>query len=242
MHPVLRKLSNFAPFSDDEQRHIEQLFSRTQKVAEREVIVWEDDKPVDLIFLLEGMAQRSKVLHNGRRQILAIMVPGDPCDRGVTLLERRDHSLVALTEGTIARVDGETLESLLAENEKMRDAFQWASLVEEAIAREWITNVGQRDAIERAAHLFCELFYKLSAVGLTEGLSYRLPLIQRDLADCLGISDVHANRVLQAMRSENLIAFGDKRLTVLDLPRLERRAGFDPLYLHLGAKYRGLKR
>lgn len=238
MHPVVKKLSTFASFSKSEEEQVEHLFSRTQVVADKEVIAWEDEPAEDIIFVMEGFVHRAKMLTNGRRQILAFMSPGDACDRGVSILDRRDHSLVALGEGIIARVSHQKLEALLTETNKLRDAFQWATLVEESIAREWITNIGQREAPERAAHLFCEMFYKLRAIDQVEGMSYRLPLTQRDLSDAIATSEVHANRVLQALRAQHLIAFGDKRLTILDLQGLERFAGFDPTYLHLSAKYR----
>jgi len=107
----------------------------------------------------------------------------------------------------------------------------------EAIFSEWIVNVGQRMAIQRMAHLFCEAYYLHKAIGLVDGKSFLLPLTQTDLADALGISAVHVNRSLQQLRKQRLIAFGDKQLTILDLAGLKDLAGIDLTYLHLEAHY-----
>jgi CRP-like cAMP-binding protein len=106
-------------------------------------------------------------------------------------------------------------------------------LVEEAIAREWILNVGQRNALERMAHLFCELLYRFRAVGLNQGMSCTLPLTQVELAESLGLSSVHVNRTLQALRRRKLITLDAGTLTLRDLPALEELSLFNPEYLHL---------
>jgi CRP-like cAMP-binding protein len=105
--------------------------------------------------------------------------------------------------------------------------------VEEAIAREWITNVGQRDAAERMAHLFCEIFIRLRAVGLTNGHSCELPITQEQLGDATGMTNVHVNRTLQALREQGLIILKGKTLTIPDLEALQRAALFNANYLHL---------
>jgi CRP-like cAMP-binding protein len=106
-------------------------------------------------------------------------------------------------------------------------------LVEEAITREWIVNVGQRNALERTAHLFCELLYRFRAVGLNQGLSCTLPLTQVELAETLGLSAVHVNRTLQELRRQKLITLDDGRLTIQNLRILEELSFFNADYLHL---------
>jgi CRP-like cAMP-binding protein len=139
----------------------------------------------------------------------------------------------------MVRVTDSALERALLDSHKLRHAFSWAGLVEESIGREWIANVGQRSAIERLAHLFCEIFYRLSPMNLAHEHKFRLPMTQTDLAETAGISAVHVNRTLQELRTRNLIAFGDKLVTILDPDALESLAGFDPTYLHQKARYRG---
>ncbi|MGN6101637.1 MAG: Crp/Fnr family transcriptional regulator [Devosia sp.] len=116
---------------------------------------------------------------------------------------------------------------------RLRQALWWDWLVKLAIQREWTLNVGRRDAFERLAHLFCELYFRLEAVGMTEGPSVQLPLTQTDLAEATGLSAVHINRTLQEMRSAGLVILRDHVLTIPDLPALQVAAMFNPAYLHL---------
>jgi CRP-like cAMP-binding protein len=239
VHPVVRKLSLFATLSADEARAIERACSDTFVAEAQSPIAREDEPPINVFFLLEGFACRSKFVPSGRRQILSFMIPGDSCDVGISALERRDHSITTLAPSVWARVPDATLLHLVREHPKIQAALNWATLVEEAIGREWIVNVGARSALSRAGHVFYELYHRLHAIGLADRLNYQLPLIQTDLADALGISPVHANRTLQELRRQKLLAFGDKRMIILDLKGLEEVAEFEPTYLHLQARYQG---
>lgn len=172
-------------------------------------------------------------MEDGRCQIIAFMLPGDSCDIGVSRLDRRDHSLVTLDKSDIAHAPDSALLAILEKRPRLASAFQWAQLVEAGITREWLLNIGQRDAGERMAHLFCEVYHRMKALGLSEGLSCRLRLTQTELGDVVSLSAVHVNRTLQALRHDGLIAYGSGRLTILDLAGLEDYAQFDPTYLHL---------
>ena len=239
MHPVIRKLSVFASFSQVEESAVALALGNIHVIKVGQSFGRQDDRPDGLRFLISGFACRHKLIENGQRQILSFMLPGDGCDMGVTLLERRDHSLTALTTCRVAFTSDEAMEHVLEQYPKLKAAFRWASLVEESISREWIANVGQREAAARAAHVFCELYYRWKAIGQAEGMNFELPITQADLADALGISVVHANRTLQELRHRKLIAFGDGRLTILNLEELEQLAEFDLTYLHLEARYDG---
>jgi CRP-like cAMP-binding protein len=237
MHPVLRKLSTFATFSAEEVAAVESAFTDVFHVVANTLVAREDEHTEHAIFLLDGFICRQKHLPTGNRQILSFVLPGDGCDIGVSLLERRDHSLLAMTHCTLVTVSDVTIDNLALQYPRIRAALRWATMQREAIFSEWIVNVGQRMAIPRMAHLFCEAYYLHKAIGLVDGKSFLLPLTQTDLADVLGISAVHVNRSLQQLRKQRLVAFGDKRLTILDLARLEDLAGIDPTYLHLEARY-----
>jgi CRP-like cAMP-binding protein len=237
MHPVIRKLGLFAAFSPAEERALQLAFSHTLEVPAKSAVVREDDPPSYMYFLLEGFCTRQKSLPNGRRQILSFMLPGDACDIGITLLDRRDHTVVAATTSYFARISGSALEHISEQYPKVRAALQWASLVEESIAREWIINLGQRSSEARTAHLICETYFRMEALGLNQGPSYTLPLAQADLADALGISSVHVNRTLQDLRRKGLISFSDRRMTILDPGGLAEVSDFDRTYLHLTSRY-----
>lgn len=237
MHPIVRKLGLFAQFTPEEQRAVLLAFSQTLQVPAKSPVAREDDPPSHVYFLLDGFCTRQKTLPNGRRQILSLVLPGDACDVGVTLLDRRDHSLVATIPSRLARVSGATLDEISEQFPRVRAALRWASLVEESIAREWIVNVGQRSAEARAAHLICETYCRMDALGLAQNLSFDFPLAQVELADALGISPVHVNRTLQDLRRKELIVLADRRLTILDLDGLTAVSGFDTGYLHLASRY-----
>jgi CRP-like cAMP-binding protein len=108
----------------------------------------------------------------------------------------------------------------------------WVTLVDEATLREWIVNLGQRQAGEAVAHLLCELLVRLEAVGLVQGGDYDLPLTQVELGDTLGLSNVHVNRVLKQLRTKGLVTVSERAVHIPDVNRLKDFAGFDPNYLH----------
>jgi CRP-like cAMP-binding protein len=148
-------------------------------------------------------------------------------------LKRMDHSIGAIAPSRVATIAPDNVLGLMHTYPALTRALWWTTLVEEAIAREWIVNVGQRNALERMAHLFCELLYRFRAVGLNEGLSCALPLTQVDLAETLGLSSVHVNRTLQQLRRRNLITLDAGTLTIQNLPALEQLSFFNADYLHL---------
>jgi CRP-like cAMP-binding protein len=112
-------------------------------------------------------------------------------------------------------------------------AFWRETLIDAAIFREWVTNVGRRDAYSRMAHVLCEMLLRLRAVGLAEDNACDLPITQVEFADAIGVSTVHVNRVLQDMRADGLIETKGTQVSVPDWERLKHAGDFDPTYLHL---------
>jgi CRP-like cAMP-binding protein len=133
----------------------------------------------------------------------------------------------------VVRLTPQTVADILENYPAVARALRMGTLVDEATLREWLLNVGCRSALERIAHLFCELLLRLRAVGLASENSYELPLTQADLGDTTGLSNVHVNRTLQELRRQGLIELRGRRLTILNLPRLRAIAEFKPNYLHL---------
>ena len=231
--PLIRKLENFAPLRGDDKRALDALAVREVKCYDaREDVIHDGDRPGHVHVVLDGFACRYKTLEDGRRQITAYFVPGDFCDLHVFVLRAMDHSIGALTPCTVSLVPREAVLDLLARPALAR-ALWWATLVDEAVLREWVVNLGRRDARERVGHVLCELHMRLRAVGLADGDACELPLTQTELADTLGLSTAHINRTLQQLRAEGLIELRGKRLTILDAARLRETALFDPNYLHL---------
>ena len=151
----------------------------------------------------------------------------------MALLREMDHSIATISECIIADIKTEVIEDLVQHHPRITRALQWSALTDESTLREWLVSMGRRNAVDQMAHLFCELLIRLRAIGRTSGDSYELPLTQEELGDTLGLSVVHVNRILQALREERLISFKGRRLTILDFERLKARAGFKPNYLHL---------
>jgi CRP-like cAMP-binding protein len=233
---LIRKLEQFATLSAEDKRALELAASqKTRHVGTREDVIREGDRPRHVNLILEGYACRYKSLEDGRRQILAFCIPGDLCDARMFILKQMDHSIGALSPVRLAEIPGEAFVALTESSPPIARAFWWNALVEEAIAREWTLNVGQRSAYERMAHLLCEFFIRLQGVGLANGDSCELPMTQAELADALGLSTVHVNRTLQELRANRLITLRGKTLVIHDLGALEQAALFNPNYLHLGA-------
>lgn len=183
--------------------------------------------------LLDGLIGRYKDLKNGQRQITHVHVAGDFADLHGFTLKRLDHSLLALTPCTIARASHAKLREITETLPHLTRIMWFSTNVDAAIHREWEVSLGRRSAIQRAAHFFCELHVRLGAVGLAEEDGYRLAISQAELAECLGLTPVHVNRVLRELRERSLMEFRNGRVAFQDLPGLKRLAEFDPGYLYL---------
>jgi CRP-like cAMP-binding protein len=231
---VVAKLERFTLLdAADRELLIRLANERKVKFRAHNDIIREGEKPRGVNLFLRGWAARYKTLQDGRRQILAFLVPGDICDLNIYLLRGMDHSIRAISPVTLAELGAGAFETMSREHPRLLQALAWDSLVGAAIQREWTFNLGQRSAYERIAHLFCELYVRLHAVGLVQGSRIGLPLTQADLAEATGLSVVHVNRTIQEMRANNLIRWQRGELEVPDLRELIAIASFDPNYLHL---------
>jgi len=232
-NPLTMKLGSFVDLSKDDLDHLNHLASFPSRMRSGRDIIREGERPENVILLLTGWAYRYKVLADGRRQIVAHLLPGDLCDTHVFILGRMDHSIGLLSDATVAAISRETIIEVTERAPTIARALWWSTLVDEAVLRHWLINIGQRDAYDRTAHLFCELWERAAQVGLVNGNAFDLPLTQEQLGDSLGLTAVHTNRVLQRMRGEGLITFQGKRLAILDMEGMRGAAAFDPSYLHL---------
>lgn len=229
------KLEHYVRLSADDQEAVSALSrSNIRSIPARRDIVREGEHPEFLNLILDGWAIRHKMLEDGRRQILAFLIPGDLCDLNVFILKEMDHSIGAVTPVTLAQIQRETLEDLERKRPRLHHALTWDMLVQVAIQREWTINLGQRSAIERVSHLICELFTRLDAVGLCIDGSCHIPITQTDVSEATGITPVHVNRTMQELRSEGLIEWKGREVHVPDMDALKRLAMFNDNYLHLG--------
>jgi len=236
MNPLIRKLETFTKLSGDDKLALQGLMSDVRQVQARAAILEEAATPTHAHLIVEGFACRCKILSSGERQITSFLIPGDLCDGHLLVLEAMDHTIETITPCRIAYIPHRMLHHLTEHHPAITRALWWTSLVEEGVAREWITNVGRRPANKRVAHLLCEMIVRLRMVGLASDHGCDLPLTQNDLADATGLTSVHVNRVLQELRAAGLITLRRKKLTVERFEALTDFADFHPNYLHLGRR------
>lgn len=229
---LVRKLSIFSTLSDEDCTLLRAATSNSIVVERNSDIIREGDAPSDVHLIVEGFACRYKHTARGARQIVAFLVPGDFADTHVFVLKAMDHSIGALSPCRVVSIPRATILALL-ERPAIARAMWLATLVDEAVLREWLVNIGARNSKERIAHLMCELLARVRAVGLAAGDSFALPITQVELGETTGLSSVHVNRTLQALRAEGLITFQGGQLVVLDAARLRAISSFNSNYLHL---------
>jgi CRP-like cAMP-binding protein len=230
---LIRKLEQRDVLSEEEKRVLEGAIVRIKEFLPDEDMIREGDRLTESTLLLDGFAARYKVLTDGKRQITAIHVAGDFVDLHSFLLKQMDHAVLAITRCTVGAVPHEILREITESHPHLGRLLWLSTLIDGAIHREWLVAMGRRPAASHTAHLLCELFLRLQAVGLTRDNSFRLPLTQAELGDTLGLSTVHVNRVIEELRGDRLITWRRDTVVIEDWPRLKQFAEFDPTYLSL---------
>jgi CRP-like cAMP-binding protein len=228
---LIRKLESIARLSDEERQALLSLPLRTQVLQARQNIVRDGDTPSQCCLILDGWIYRYKLLGEGRRQILSFHIPGDVPDLQSLHVPTMDHSLGTVTRATVAFIPHEALRTLISRSPNVAAILWRDTLIDAAIFRQWMIGMGRRSAYERIAHLFCEMYLKLEAVGLAGDRRCSMPMTQSDLGDALGLSSVHVNRVLQRLRGNGLITLKDSSLVVDRWDELVQAGEFDPAYL-----------
>lgn len=233
-NPLMTKLSGFAALSDEEATALDRVCDDTFTIKGRDLIRM-GERPEQVFLILDGWACRYKDLRDGKRQILAYLLPGDLCDPHIFIFEQMDHSIRAIGEARVAAIPKQVILDLTERYPALARGFWWSALVDEAVSREWLVNVAQRDSYTRMAHLFCELWLRMCQVKRTAHGTFDLPLTQEQLGETLGITPVHVNRILQRLRADGLVTTCNRRMTIHDVDALKAAADFDPHYLHLDA-------
>jgi CRP-like cAMP-binding protein len=230
---LIRKLDSIATLTDEEKEAILGLPMIIKSLPADHDIVRIGDRPSECGLILDGWACRYKVLPDGGRQIMSFHIPGDVPDLQSVYLKTMDHSLGTIVPTTIALIQHRDLHGLMRRYGGIAIAFWRDALIDAATFREWMVGIGRRTSHQRIAHLLCEMATKLRMAGLNDGHTYSWPVTQQEVADALGLTDVHVNRVLRDLRRDGLITIGRGVLTALDWDRLKQLGQFDPGYLHL---------
>ena len=231
-HRLVRKLESIAVLSGEERQALLHLPMRVKAFEADQTIVREGDRPFECGLVLTGFVCRHRVVADGRRQIMSFHTPGDIPDLQSLHLKVMDHSLGALVPTTMAFIAHPAMADLIRSHPGIAAALWRDTLIDAAIFREWMVGLGRRSAHQRIAHLLCEMALRFKAVGLGSEHAYELPATQAELADALGLSAVHANRVLQDLRRSELIVLRGHAVTILDWDGLQQAGEFDPGYLH----------
>ena len=233
LEPLIRNLTQRAVLDDDDVQAILALPYTLRTLEPGAYTVREADPPTMCAVLLSGFAYRQKIGGDGARQIVAINIAGEALDFQNIHLDVADHSVQMLTRGQVAWVARADFQAIARARPNVGHAILVKILVEAAIAREWIFNVGRRDARSRAAHLLCELAVRLDAEGLAGEYGYELPMTQEQLGDALGLTSVHVNRTLKSLEADGLIVRSKRSVQFPDWQKLRRVADFNTRYLHL---------
>jgi CRP-like cAMP-binding protein len=231
---MVRKLDLWARLSDDDRAAILALPFKERSLSAGQFIVWEGDKPQNTCLLNSGFAYRHKTAGNGGRQIMSIHVKGDIVDLQNSLLGVADHNVQMLTDGKIALIPVDAVREIAFSRPDVGMAMWYETLVEGSIFREWVLNIGRRDARTRIAHLLCEFAVRLEVAELGKSNRYTLPITQDQLADAVALTSVHVNRTLMGLEADGLIKRTRREITIDDWPKLAKAADFQPRYLHLG--------
>ncbi len=233
--PFARKLSSFVALSTAEHVNIANMHKRRRSfVAGRDLVHQGQTDQISYI-LAEGWVSSYKLLRDGSRQIVDFQIPGDFLGLRSVLLHTSDHSIEPITDIEVSEVSLVDLIESFSRLPRLAVAVLWAVSRDEAMVVEHLVGIGRRDAAERTAHFLLELAARLVLVGMGTKKGYDCPLSQYLLADALGLSAVHVNRVLRQLREDDLMTFRDGHVTIHDYKALAKLADFDPAYLdHAG--------
>lgn len=225
-----RKLEPFVATSA-EKALLSEFSNHRRRMDAGEEIVSSEQPPRFAYILHEGWASAYREMSNGTRQIFDFRLPGDFLGLLSLVMHRLDYNVVTLTEVVVSEVSMDKLISTFRQSPLLSQAVIWSLSRDAAIIAEHLVNIGRRGALERTVHLLIEIGYRLNQVGQSPPDSYECPLTQKDLAEALGITHVHLNRVLRQLRSDGLLSFNGHMVTLHDLPALMRIAEFEPSYL-----------
>jgi CRP-like cAMP-binding protein len=228
----LQRLANLAPAD------VEAVLSLPYEVCTVENgrhIVRQGEKTERCSLLLSGWASRQRITLHGSRQILSIHIKGDFVDLQSALLGTAQDDVQALGRAEVALVPKQAIVDLAFSYPAVGKLLWTDTLIDASIAREWVVNVGRRDARTRILHLMCELYERQRSAGLTPADRFVLPLSQEQLGDATGLTAVHVNRTLQSLGQEGLFQRDRRSVQITDLKSMKAQADFDATYLTIGA-------
>ena len=235
LEALVARLQFYSDLGAHEREQMLALGGKVRSFAANSEIVTAG-QPMDAVLVMrEGWAARYKELEDGRRQILNILLPGDIFDLQVLVAAEADHSVLAITQGSAYAIAPQAVRDLMSGSGALTMAFWWTQVQEEAFLREQIVRNGRQSAQERIGHLLLELYRRAQIVKLAGDDTLRLPMTQTQIADTLGLTPIHTNRVLRRLVREGYIEMSRQWIRFLDPDALAAMCDFDPSYFHLDA-------
>jgi CRP-like cAMP-binding protein len=229
---LIARLQAVAGLSEQDQVKLARMPYKLKTLRNGEHVVRQGDRPTHSTVVMSGFLARQRVISE-RNQISSFYVAGDMPDLHTLHLPVMDHELCSVGNSIVASVPHAHLKQVMDDSPGITQAFWRETLIHAALYREWVENLGSRDAVGRVAHLLCEIAGRLELVGALENpSSFRLPLTQQNVADACGLSVVHVNRTLQELRRQGLIEWQNRMVQFLDRAALEDVAEFNRDYLH----------
>lgn len=229
--PLARKLSAFVTLTGAEAAVLARLHRRSRSFGAGRGMVHQGQSARAAYILSSGWVCSYKIQPDGTRQIVDFQLPGDFLGLRSVLLRTSDHSFEPIVDIRASEVTTGDLLEAFAQTPRLATAILWAVSRDEAMVVEHLVGIGRRDADARMAHFLLELGSRLTLVGMGSREGFDCPLTQYHLADALGLSAVHVNRVLRQLREAGLVTFREGRVTFHDFDGLAELAGFDPAYL-----------
>ncbi|QDZ06808.1 Crp/Fnr family transcriptional regulator [Sphingomonas panacisoli] len=219
--------------SDEELAALDAIMSPPARIPKRTTIIRAGETTDRSTFLLQGFMCRFLDGANGHRQILSIETSGDFVDLHGYPMKRLDHDIATIGDCEVSYAQHGKLTALIERYPTLGRMLWFSTLVDAAMHREWIFRLGRLDAEGRIAHLICETYARLDAVGLVDNGAFEWPLTQQEIGEACSLTSVHVNRTLRTLREIGLVEIARQRVRVLDLAKLARLAEFTPDYLYL---------
>jgi CRP-like cAMP-binding protein len=229
--PFLRRLRHFVDLTADDIATLRGLIEFEMPVEKRRDLVVDGYPYTKLSFVKDGMAARYKVLRNGKRQIVSVLVPGDIIGMPGSFLDHAPFSVIALTDMKLEVCSHEAFVAACYRRPKFALALSWLAVQEATLNAEHIVDIGRRTPVERLAHFLLELHARLAMVGRATDNAFDLPISQEVMSDALGLSVPHLNRMLAKLRKDGMIVAAERRIELLDVKAMQRLAHFQPKVL-----------
>lgn len=224
--PFMMRLKHFIDLTADDVETLRALLDCEASVEKRRDLVVDGYPYSKLCFIRDGIAARYKVLRNGKRQIVNILLPGDIVGMPGSFLDHAPFSVIALTEMKLEVCSHDAFVAACYRRPKLALALSWLAVQEATLYAEHIVDIGRRTPVERLAHLLLEIHARLSIVGLAAGNVFDLPISQEIMSDALGLSVPHLNRMLAKLRNDGMVVAADRRVELVDLKGLQQLAHF----------------